>query len=95
MSFGIDGDTELVKTRIENCIAEIRLWMIFNPLKINDDKMISILMHSKFRPHPSFEQTKVGNDVIPFSTSASNLSVVMDKTLAFPCTCHFSFEEYF
>ena len=64
--------------------------MIFNPLKINDDKMISILMHSKFRPHPSFEQTKVGNDVIPFSTSASSLSVVMDKTLAFPCSCHFS-----
>lgn len=89
VSFGADGDTKLVKTRSENCIAEIRRWMIFNPLKINDDKMISILMHSKFCPRPSFGQTKVGNDVIPFSTSASSLSVVMDETLAFPCKSSF------
>ena len=81
MSFDADGDVDLVKTRIENCIAEIRRSMLFNGLKINDDKTISILMHSKFRPCPSFEQIKVGNDRIPFSPSASNLGVIMDETL--------------
>ena len=38
-------------------------------------------MHLKFRPRPSFEQIKVGNDVISFSTLASNLGVIMDETL--------------
>ena len=83
MSFEVDGDVDLVKTRIENCIAEIRRWMLFNGLKINDDKATSILMHSKFRPHPSFEQIKVGNDLIPFSPSAPNPGVIMDETLSY------------
>ena len=73
VSFEADDDVDLVKTRIENCIAEIRRWVRFNGLKINDDKTTSILMHSKFRSRPSFEQIKVGNDLIPFSPSASNL----------------------
>ena len=59
VSFEADGDVDLVKTRIENCIAEVRRWILFNGLKINDDKTTSILMHSKFRPRPSFEQIKV------------------------------------
>ena len=83
VSFEADGDVDLVKTRIENCIAEIRRWMLFNGLKINDDKTTSILMHSKFRPRPSFEQIKVGNDLIPFSPSAPNLGVIMDETLSY------------
>ena len=83
VSFEADGDVDLVKTRIENCIAEIRRWMLFNGLKINDDKTTSILMHSKFRPRPSFEQIKVGNDLIPFSPSAPDLGVVMDETLSY------------
>ena len=41
--------------------------------------MISILMHSKFRPRPSFEQIKVGDDLIPVSRSASNMGVLWMK----------------
>ena len=58
-------------------------------------------MHSKFRPRPSFEQIRVGNDRIPFSPSASNLSVIMDETLVTMIMLKslqviiFSFEEYF
>ena len=40
-------------------------------------------MHLKFRPRPSFEQIKVGNNVISFSTLASNLGVIMDETLSY------------
>ena len=57
--------------------------MLFNGLKINDDKTTSILMHSKFRPRPLFEQIKVGNDLIPFSPSAPDLGVIMDETLSY------------
>ena len=83
VSFEADGGTELMKARIENWIAEIRRWMIFNGLKFNDDKTTSILMHSKFRPRPSFEQIKVRDNLIPFSRSASNLGVIMDATLSY------------
>ena len=76
-SFEADSDLDLVKARIENCIAEIRRWMLFKGLKINDDKTISVLMHSKFRPFPSLDSIKVGNDLIPFSGSATNLGVIM------------------
>ena len=44
--------------------------------------MTSILRHSKFRPRPSFEQIKVGNDLISFSPSAPNLGVIMDEILS-------------
>ena len=37
-------------------------------------------MHSKFHPRPSFEQIKVGIDLIPFSPSAPNVGVIMDET---------------
>ena len=84
VSFEADSDVDLVKARIENCIAEIRRWMLFNGLKINDDKTISVLMHSKFRPCPSLRDSiKVGNDLIPFSGSATNLGVIMDETLSY------------
>ena len=83
VSFEADSDVDLVKTRIENCIAEIRRWMPHNGLKINDDKTISVLMHSKSRPRPSLDQIKVGNDLIPFSCSATNLGVIMDETLSY------------
>ena len=78
VSFEADSDVDLVKARIENCIAEIRRWMLFNRLKINDDKTISVLMHSKFRTCPSLRDSiKVGNDLIPFPGSATNLGVIM------------------
>ena len=41
-------------------------------------------MHSKFRPCPSLRDSiKVGNDLIPFSGSATNLGVIMDETLSY------------
>ena len=36
-------------------------------------------MHSKFRPRPSFEQIKVGDDLIPVLRSASNMGVLWMK----------------
>lgn len=59
VSFEPDGDVGLVKFRIENCMAEIRRWMFFNRLKINDDKTVSVLMHSKFRPCPLLDPIRV------------------------------------
>ena len=40
-------------------------------------------MHSKFRPRPSLDQINVGNDLIPFSCSATNLGVIMDETISY------------
>jgi hypothetical protein len=84
--FEADSDVDLVKARIENCMAEIRRWMLFNGLQINDDKTISVLMHSTFRPCPSLRDSiKVGSDLIPFSGSATKLGVIMDWTLSYDC----------
>ena len=51
-----------------------------NGLKLNQDKT---LIHSKFRPRPPFYHVQVGNELIPFSASATNLGVTLDETMSF------------
>ena len=83
ISFEADCNLDSVKSRIENCISDIYRWMILNGLKLNQDKTIFSLIHSKFRPRPQLDHIQVGNELIPFSTSATNLGVIFDETLTF------------
>jgi hypothetical protein len=82
VSFEDDSDLDLVRVRIENCISDIYRWMLCNGLKLNQDKTIFTLMHSRFRPCPPLYHIQVGDELIPFSSFATNLGVIFDETLS-------------
>ena len=69
--------------RVEECVKEIKAWMVANKLQLNGDKTqivlvsapransgVSDLVHVQIDGHP-----------IPFSTSVKNLGVIFDKQL--------------
>ena len=65
--------------RLEQCILEIRSWMVTHKLKLNDDKTDFIVISS---PHNNKEinsvQIKIGNETINTSKTVRNLGVVFD-----------------
>ena len=68
---------------VEACVAEIRVWMIHNYLKLNDDKSELLVFHTRHLPRPVISNIMVGEEgVTPFS-SCRNISVVFDDTLTF------------
>ena len=48
-------------TRVESCISAICRWMVLNELKLNHDKTEVMLIHSQYRPSPSFQSLRVGD----------------------------------
>ena len=64
---------------IEACIQDIRSWMIFNKLKINDDKTEFLLISSQRTPLHSDKSLKIGSCTISSSSSCRNLGVIFDK----------------
>ena len=50
-SFACNDTSDLVaaKQRLENCVADINLWMTANKLKLNNDKSEFLFLHSRFR----------------------------------------------
>jgi len=72
------GSIEDVKTRVENCVKEIKEWMAKNFLKLNDDKTELILM----RKHTLKESElviRIGDHEVTPSTEARNLGVIFDS----------------
>ena len=68
-------------TCLEACIADIQLWMPLNGLKLNDRKVESLAIHSKYKI-PAFMPTiLIGQDEMSPSTTAHNLRVNFDTTL--------------
>ena len=67
-------------TMLENCIEEIRTWMVKHKLKLNDDKTEFLTISS---PHNSKElnslKVKIGDSTILSSQNARNLGVVIDS----------------
>ena len=43
------SDLVAAKQRLENCVADINLWMTANKLKLNNDKSEFLFLHSRFR----------------------------------------------
>ena len=50
-SFACNDTSDLVaaKQRLENCVADINLWMTANKLKLNNDKSEFLFLYSRFR----------------------------------------------
>ena len=77
------ADVNATKSRVENCISAICRWMDLNELKLNHDKTEVMLIHSKYRPSPSFQSLCVGDESVAASQSARSLGVIFDEHMSF------------
>ena len=67
---------------LEACISEIRVWMTYNLLKLNDDKTDIIYIASPhFAKSISVPTIKVGHTQIEPSLTVKNLGVIFDQFL--------------
>ena len=70
------------KSRIENCIADIRLWMKSQKLKLNDDKTeIIILSAPSHTTQVNCGNTVIGDSCVVLGGSVRNLEVIFDHHL--------------
>ena len=69
---------------LELCITDIRIWMLENKLKLNDEKTEAVLCSSSFKSLPSTTPTSltVGSTDIPFSSTARNLGFHFSKDMS-------------
>ncbi|PIK38386.1 putative RNA-directed DNA polymerase from mobile element jockey-like [Apostichopus japonicus] len=68
---------------LETCLEDVRKWMADNMLKLNDDKTDVIFFHSKHSKRTThLPSLRMGNDVIPPSSSVRNLGVLFDSYLS-------------
>ena len=83
-SFACNDTSDLVaaKQRLENCVAEINLWMTANKLKLNNDKSEFLFLHSRFRHSLPPPTISVGMENIRPSQQARNLGVIFDDTMS-------------
>ena len=83
-SFACNDTFDLVaaKQRLENCVADINLWMTANKLKLNNDKSEILFLHSRFRHSLPPPTISVGMENIRPSQQARNLGVIFDDTMS-------------
>jgi hypothetical protein len=81
-SFACNDEHDLSSTaqRIEDCLADIKTWMLLNKLKLNGDKTELLVIHSRYRPSPVFS-LNCGYDIITPSDMARNIGVIFDKNM--------------
>ena len=82
-SVGNVVELEEARRRIQNCISEIKMWMSFHFLKLNDDKTEVILItprsnHNKI----SLPTIKVGNSDVTPSKLARNIGGMFDANMS-------------
>ena len=71
-------------SKLNNCISDIRVWMIKNKLKINDSKTEFIVFRSpQAKQDLSGLSVSVGDSVIAQSSKVRDLSVIFDHFLNF------------
>jgi len=83
-SFQLDSPDEAIES-MNDCLRDIRSWMIKNKLKINDDKTEFLLVTSPKVSMNKDLNVTVGNCVIHPSTSCKSLGVTID--------CHVNMES--
>ena len=77
-----EEDIATAKSRLTNCIAEIRSWMLANKLKLNDSKTELFLIASPRNASAmSNLELEIGESVITPSGSIKNLGIMFDNNL--------------
>jgi hypothetical protein len=75
--------TVIAVQQIEDCIQDIRNWMVQNKLKLNDDKTELIIITPSRQSHKcTIKRLQVGNCEVNASANARNLGVVFDNTMS-------------
>ena len=69
------------KQKMEACIQDIRVWMAFNFLKLNDSKTEMLVMHPKRKPSREMTDINIGDSSISRSNFARNIGVIFDENL--------------
>ena len=70
--------------KLNNCISDIRVWMINNKLKINDSKTEFIVFRSpQAKQDLSGLSVIVGDSIIQQSSKVRNLGIIFDQFLSF------------
>ena len=64
---------------VEACVAEIRVCMFRNYLKVNDNKSERLVFHTRHSPRPVISDIMVGEEGVTPS-SCRNVGVVFDDT---------------
>ena len=77
-SFDVKSKNDVIDS-INNCISDIRSWMIKNKLKINDDKTEFLLISSSHSKLVHNNKITIGNSEITPSTSCKSLGVMLDN----------------
>lgn len=82
-TFDIPDNLQSVLLATSNCFKDVRDWMTANKLQLNADKTKVLLIGTKQKiQHISIQSLLLDQISVPFSTTAKNLSVVLDNTLS-------------
>ncbi len=85
-----DSDRQRIQRQLEDCLAEIRAWMLANMLKINDDKTeLVVFMNPQQRRTCTVHRADqadpatitLGDSTITAADTVRNLGVMMDSCL--------------
>ena len=76
-----------VVDRMEGCLAEVRVWMAQNKLKLNDSKTECLVISGKGTRREEFT-IQIGDEVIRPKVSVSNLGAVLDRELSMEAQVH-------
>ena len=79
------SDCMTSKEDLENCVDNVRSWMAFNMLKLNESKTEYMVLGSRHTlkqvPSEACSLT-IGDVTVTSSKSARNIGVIMDSTLS-------------
>jgi hypothetical protein len=80
--FGV-GEYANAMTKLEACIAEMRIWLSENHLKLNDEKTEFLLIGQKqmLNRIEGDRTINIGNTAIPASSCAKNIGAMLDSQL--------------
>ena len=77
---GIEIDKECCINNLQNCIAEIRVWMCTNLLMLNDKKMEFIMISNRQQlARAGNAVIQIGDDMIQPTNAVKNLGFFYDK----------------
>ena len=66
-------------SRITACVSDIRTWMVWNKLKINDDKTEFLILYSSYKEFTTDLEFEIGQTKIKPSKTCRNLGVMFDS----------------
>ena len=92
-----DGSSQLAaKSKVENCIHDIRKFMTVNKLKLNDDKTEFMIIGSAYwLSKVNFDHIMIGNTKIVAVDKARNLGIIFDKAMGLECHINYACKTSF